>query len=382
MVRDVHYFGAGPAALPTAAVERAAEEFIEYGNCGVGLGEISHRSKEATNIINDTKTKIVELLKVPDTHEVLFVQGGGTGGFAAVTYAMEAFHFSKTGKLGRGDYFVTGSWSSKAISEAQRLGVPTNIVCSGKNSNGKFTGIPKETEYKFSPAEDTAYVYYCDNETVHGIEFKGVPQVPEGTDLVVDVSSNFLSRPIDVSRHAIIFGGAQKNVGIPGISVYIVRKDIIKACLDADPALLRNSGVPVAPSLLDLGLIAKNNSAYNTLSIFAVECINLVLGGLLQRGGIEAQSLEAESKARKLYELIDRNSDFITEVEPAARSRMNIVFKLPDSTTESRFLEEAAKHKLLALKGHRSVGGIRISNYNAITPEDIDILANFMSSFK
>lgn len=382
MTRDVHYFGAGPAALPTEAVEKAAKEFVEYGSTGVGLGEISHRSKEATNIINDTKAKVIKLLDVPDTHEVLFVQGGGTGGFAAVTYAMEAFHFSKTGRMGRGDYFVTGSWSSKAISEAQRLGINTNIVWDGKDSHGGFTRIPKGSEQNFSPVEETAYVYYCDNETVHGIEFKDTPEVPEGTQLVTDVSSNLLSRPIDVSRYAIIFGGAQKNVGIPGVSLYIVRKDIIKACLDADPIELRNAGIPVAPSLLDLGLIAKNNSAYNTVSIFAIECINLVLDGLLQRGGLQAQASQADSKARKIYDLLDKRPEFITDVDASSRSRMNIVFKLPDSTTEARFIEGAAKKRIFGIKGHRSVGGIRISNYNAITPDDVEVLTSFMASFK
>lgn len=377
-MREGYYFGAGPAPLPTSVVERAAEQFVEYEKLGLGLGELSHRSKQATAIIDETKAKVVDLLEVPDTHEVLFVQGGGTGGFAAVIYNVLGAFAAKTGKKGKADYLVTGAWSAKAAAEAKRLGVEANIVCDGKK-NGKYTDIPDESEWKFSDPAETAFVYFCDNETVDGVEFATLPNVPKGSNLVMDMSSNMLSRKVDVSKLAVLFGGAQKNVGIAGVSLYIVRKDILQ---QAPPSELAKLGVPIAPSVIDFGLIAKNNSAYNTVSIFAVQVINLVLAELLAKGGLTAQEVESRAKADKLYALIDRRSDvYLAPVAPRARSRMNIVFNLVDADTEARFLAGAAERKLTGLKGHRSVGGIRISNYNAVVPAAVDELAAYMEEF-
>lgn len=377
-MREGFYFGAGPAALPTEVVKQAAKEFVEYENQGVGLGEISHRSKQATQIIDDAKSKVIEILKVPDTHEVLFIPGGGTGGFAAVIYNLMAAFAAKTGKKGKADYLVTGTWSAKGAAEAKRLGVETNIVFDGKK-DGKYRQIPDQSEWKFSDPAETAFVYFCDNETVDGIEFPQLPQVPEGTNLVMDMSSNMFSRAVDVSKLAVLFGGAQKNVGIAGVSLYVVRKDLLQ---QATPAELAQLGVPIGPSVFDFTLIAKNNSAYNTVSIFAVQVINLVLGDLLAKGGLDAQEKESNAKAEKIYALLDARPElYLTTVAKAARSRMNIVFKFKDADTEERFLKGAAELHLTGLKGHRSVGGIRVSNYNAITPEAIDRLAEYMSKF-
>lgn len=377
-MREGFYFGAGPAPLPTDVIKTAADEFIEYEKLGVGLGEMSHRSKQATEIINDTKAMIKQLWNVPDTHEILFVQGGGTGGFATVTYNMLAWYAKKTGKKGKADYLVTGSWSAKAVAEAKRLGVDANVVCDGKK-NGSYTEIPDKSVWKFGDAKETAYVYYCDNETVHGVEFTEVPEVPEGVELVVDVSSNMLSKPVDFSKFAIVFGGAQKNVGIAGVSLYIVKKEILD---QASVETLSGLGVPIAPSLLDLTLVAKNNSAYNTVSIFAIEVIKLVVKRLLEKGGIKAQQAESETKAKKLYDAIDARDLYIKKVSPSSRSRMNIVFNFADPDTEARFIEAAAERKLTGLKGHRSVGGIRVSNYNAVTPEAVDALVDLLNTFK
>ncbi len=200
-----HYFGAGPALLPTEVLQQAAAELIDYQNIGIGVGEISHRSGPATAIIDSAKDGIKKLLDVPDTHEVFFLQGGGTTGFAAAAYNLMAAFAKKTNKKGKADYFVTGVWSTKAEQEAKRLGFDTNIVVNAKDhNNGKFGIIPPESEWKFSNPKDTAYIYMCDNETVHGVEFPFVPKVPEGVELVADLSSNFLSRKIDVSKYGLI----------------------------------------------------------------------------------------------------------------------------------------------------------------------------------
>lgn len=210
MVRTAttHYFGAGPALLPTEVIKKAAEDLVEYQGCGLGLGEISHRSAPAVAVVNTTKSNIKQLLHVPDTHEIFFLQSGGTGEFSAVVYNLLASFAKKAGKKGKADYLVTGTWSQKAAEEAKRLGVDVNIVVNGKkaSANGKYDFIPEpETWGPFGTADDTAYVYYCDNETVNGVEFSYVPIVPEGVELVADMSSNILSREVDVSKFGLIF---------------------------------------------------------------------------------------------------------------------------------------------------------------------------------
>lgn len=378
MPRHGYYFGAGPAPLPSEVVEKAAEEFIEYEDIGVGLGELSHRSSQATEIIESAKRNIALLLEVPDTHEILFVPGGGTGGFAAIVYNMYAYRWLKTNRVGTANYVVTGTWSAKAAAEARRLCVPVHVAFDGKK-NGSYGPLPAPDNLNYSELEEISYVYYCDNETVDGVEFQTKLEIPEGVDLVMDVSSNMLSRKIDVSKYAIIFGGAQKNVGIAGTSIYIVRKDILEQPNSAD---LANAGLPIAPSILDLKILAKNNSAYNTLSIFAVECIKLVTERLIEKGGLNVQSAESSLKAEKIYKVLDENDKYVTKVPESSRSRMNIVFNLKSPEEEARFIKEAAARELSGIKGHRSVGGIRISNYNAVTMAAIEALIEFMNNFK
>lgn len=378
------YFGAGPAALPTDVVEHAAREFVEYEDQGVGLGEMSHRNAKATDIVNDAKSNIKQYLDIPDTHEVLFLQGGGTGGFATCLYAMGAYIYAKEQRPVVGDYLVTGSWSSKAVGEAKRLGFESNTV--GKPSS--FIEVPKYEE----PAKRGDFLYYCDNETVNGVEFPGKTTAP-GADVeskydlfITDISSNMMSRPIDVSKFAIVFGGAQKNVGIPGVTLYIVRKDILETLSSVKPADLLKAGIPVAPSFLDLSLAAANNSAYNTVSIFAIEVIKLVTARALKRGGLPAQAEETEKKAKLLYSALDSRQDkFDLVVKPEFRSRMNIVFTVKGddpAEAEKKFLADTAKQNISGVKGHRSVGGIRVSNYNAISYEAIEKVTNVVKSFQ
>jgi phosphoserine aminotransferase len=362
-----HYFGAGPALLPSEVLQQAAIDLINYQGLGIGVGEMSHRGSQATSIINETKAKFVQLLNIPDTHEVLFLQGGGTGGFSAIAYNLSGAFAAKTHKKGKADYILTGSWSQKAAEEASRLGIEVNHVVDARKftENGKYGVIPDQSEWKFSNPAETAYVYYCDNETVSGVEFPDIPKVPEGVELVVDMSSNFLSRPVDVSKFGVIFAGAQKNVGIAGISIYIVKKSLLNL-LPAQE--LRKLDIPVGPICLDFPTISKNNSVYNTLSIFALHVMGLNLDHLLRKGDLEHQAVESKRKADKLYAFLDKNNQlFKLPVAKNARSRMNIVFNIPGEGREELFLKEAAIWALTGLKGHRSVGGIRISNCKFVT---------------
>uniref|UniRef100_A0A060TBZ2 phosphoserine transaminase n=1 Tax=Blastobotrys adeninivorans TaxID=409370 RepID=A0A060TBZ2_BLAAD len=371
---QANYFGAGPALLPSEVVEAAAADFIDYKNLGIGVGEISHRSGDAIAIINATKEKITKLLDIPDTHEVFFCQGGGTGGFAAVTYNMLAAYAAKTGKKGKANYFVTGSWSQKACEEAKRLGADVHVVADAKKQNGKYGSIPAQSTWQFS--DDAAYVYYCDNETVHGVEFPEIPKVPEGVELVADMSSNFLSRKVDVSKFGLLFGGAQKNIGIAGVSLYIIKKSLLERPEDDK---LRELGIPLCPIFLDFPSVVKNNSAYNTISILAVQVMNLYMDHLIAKGGLGAQEAEANSKAQKVYAVVDKYPQVYTKlVDEKARSRMNIVFT---TTDDDKFVKGAAERNLTGLKGHRSVGGIRVSNYNAVTENSIDLLVKYMEEF-
>jgi phosphoserine aminotransferase len=364
MARDqVHYFGAGPALLPSEVIEQAASDFVCYKDNGIGLGEISHRSGDATAVINDAKSKIIKLLEIPDTHEVFFGQGGGSGGFAAVVMNLSAAYAARTHKKGKVDYFVTGSWSSKAANEAKRLGLEVNLVLDPKlvpRGGKKFGAIPPKSTWKFSDPKETAYVYYCDNETVDGVEFQTIPDVPEGVELVADMSSNFLSKQIDVSRFGLIFGGAQKNIGIAGVSLYIIKKSLLTSL---PPAELIQLGIPVVPTFLDFQEIVKNNSAYNTVSIFAVRVVELNMDYLLAKGGLKVQEAQSDRKAEKLYEAIDKYPQlFKSPVEKDCRSRMNIVFNIVGDGAEEQFVKQASAKGLTGIKGHRSVGGIRISN--------------------
>lgn len=391
---DPHYFGAGPALLPSEVVVQAAADFVNFKNIGLGLGEISHRSSDAIAVVNETKANLCKVLEIPDTHEVLFLQGGGSGGFSAIAYNMLAAFATKTGKKGKADYFVTGDWSSKASKEAERLGVEVNIVANTKDANGKYRSIPDKSTWKFGPASETAYVYYCDNETVAGVEFPSIPEVPKGVELVTDMSSNIMSRKIDVSKFGLIFGGAQKNIGIAGVSFYVIRKTLLERIPDAQLVAL---GIPLAPIVFDFPTIAKNNSSYNTLPIFAVHVMNLCVKTVMTKGGLEVQQAESERKSKVIYDVLDKNANiFNLPVEKTARSNMNIVFKINGEGLEEKFLKDAGKQGMTGLKGHRSVGGIRISNCecteglcfsgtnnldNAVTEKSVDLLVKFINEF-
>ncbi|KAF2097499.1 PLP-dependent transferase [Rhizodiscina lignyota] len=436
---DVHYFGAGPAPLPTAVLERAAGALLNYKDMGIGICEISHRSPEANQVLADAKQSLTTLLDIPDDYEILFLQSGGSGEFSAVVYHMVALWVERRrlraeedlrtaiadGKTEGGleanvlarlkkeveeelklDYLVTGSWSLKASQEAARLvgSKHVNVALDAREANGgKFGAIPPESDWRLTPriregGSGSALVYYCDNETVDGVEFPSFPQcletLPEDAVdndpplVVADMSSNFISRKVDVKKYAVIFGGAQKNVGNTGITIVIVHKSLLPpAARLASPDLLRQLNLPVGPVTLDWPTIAKNNSLYNTLPIFDVWVAGQVMGDLVQTFGakkIAGQEDVSIQKAKLLYDALERYPQ-VYRIVPAktVRSRMNICFRVcgGDADKEKAFLAGAEKSGLLGLKGHRSVGGIRASNYNAVPLEGAQKLAEYLESF-
>ncbi|KAL1959960.1 hypothetical protein VTO42DRAFT_628 [Malbranchea cinnamomea] len=424
---EVAYFGAGPAPLPTSVIEAAAQALTNFNDSGLGLGEISHRSPIANKIIADVKANLTALIDIPDDYEILFMQGGGSGEFSAVVHNLVSVWVERRRseivaeteeavveqlkkqveeelKL---DYIVTGSWSLKAAQEATRLVGEkyVNIAVDARKANdGKFGKIPPEDTWNLTPTvreggrAAPAFVYYCDNETVDGVEFPSFPKILESQGgreeeerlVVADMSSNFLSRKIDVSKYAVIFGGAQKNVGIAGITVIIIRKSLLPPqTATPPPSLLRklNIGGLPGPIVLDYATIAKNNSLYNTLPIFNLWIAGEVIANLVQTYGaqkISGQEEIAAKKAKLLYDVLDKYPNVYQVVpDKSVRSRMNICFRVygSDAEKEKEFLAGAEKRLLQGLKGHRSVGGIRASNYNAVPLENVERLAQYLDDY-
>ena len=378
---EPNYFGAGPALLPTSVLQQAGKDLINYDNLGIGAGEISHRSKAGVGIIEQTKASLKELLSIPDTHEVFFLQGGGTTGFSSIVTNLTAAHVKKHHKAGTPYYVIDGTWSKKSYEEAERLGFDPKVIVNTKEIDGKFGTIPPTEKWNIpEDLSDASFVYYCDNETVNGVEFRTFPfdKFP-GVEIAADMSSNFLSKPVDVSKYGLIFAGAQKNVGVSGISIYIIKKSL----LDQAPAEdLRKLGLQVTPIAFDYPTVVKNNSAYNTIPTFTVHIVNLVLKDLIAKGGLEAQEKENIAKSDLLYSTLDKYpAIYKLPVEKSVRSRMNIVFTIEGSGLEDKFLEEAEQSKLEGLKGHRSVGGMRASLYNAVTLKSTKLLCDLIEKF-
>ncbi|KAM7241069.1 hypothetical protein CapIbe_007641 [Capra ibex] len=355
-------FGPGPAKLPRSVLLEVQKELLNYKGIGISVLEMSHRSSDFSKIINNTENLVRELLAIPDNYKVIFVQGGGCGQFSAVPLNLIGL------KAGRcADYVVTGSWSAKAAEEAKKFGT-VNIV---HPKLGSYTKIPDPSTWTLNP--DASYVYYCANETVHGVEFDFIPDV-KGAVLVCDMSSNFLSRPVDVSKFGVIFAGAQKNVGSAGVTVVIVRDDLLGFALKE------------CPSVLDYKVQAGNNSLYNTPPCFSIYVMGLVLEWIKNNGGAAAMEKLSSIKSQMIYDIIDNSQGFyVCPVEPQNRSKMNIPFRIGntkgDDALEKRFLDKALELNMISLKGHRSVGGIRVSLYNAVTVEDVQKLAAFMKNF-
>ena len=352
----VFNFSAGPAMIPLAVLEKAQAEMLDWNGTGMSTMEMSHRGKDYMSIAEKAMTDLRDVMAIPDTHEILFLQGGASSQFAMVP--MNLLRGKKTA-----DYINTGAWSKKAIAEAKKY-CEVNIAATTEGNN--FSSAPSQAELKLNP--DAAYVHYTPNETIGGVEFDYIPET-NGVPLVADLSSTILSRPIDVSKFAVIYAGAQKNIGPAGLTVVIVRKDLIGETIDG------------TPGMFDYKTHADNDSMSNTPPTYAWYLAGLVFDWLKQQGGLTAMAEINKRKSDKLYAAIDGSDFYGSPVAINNRSWMNVPFTLADAELDKVFLEEAAKQNLVTLKGHRSVGGMRASIYNAMPEAGVDALVKFMAEF-
>ncbi|MCA1622434.1 MAG: 3-phosphoserine/phosphohydroxythreonine transaminase [Acidobacteria bacterium] len=357
MTERIYNFSAGPAVLPVEVLEKAQSEMLSLGGIGMSVMEISHRSKHFEPILDGAIEGIRELLNVSENYKILFLQGG-----ASLQFSMIPLNF--LGKDETADYIVTGAWGKKALKEGKRCG-NANMIFSTADSG--FKSVPAQDEISFS--ENAKYVHYTSNETIEGVEFK-YDLDGKGAPVVCDASSNILSKPIDVEKHALIYAGAQKNIGPSGVTLVIIRDDLIEQ-------------VPANQhSILDYRALAENNSMLNTPNTWGIYIINLVCEHIKGHGGLAEMEKKNEAKAKILYDAIDASDGFYRgHAEKSARSLMNVTFRLPSEELEKQFASKATAQDLDGLKGHRSVGGIRASIYNAFPREGVEVLVAFMKDF-
>lgn len=349
-------FCAGPAAIPEEVLTQAQADMLDWQGRGLSVMEMSHRSAEFVGIAEQAEADLRELLSISDEFAVLFMQGGATTQFSAVPLNL-------LGSANCVDYINTGQWSKKAIKEAARY-TSVNVVASSEDSN--FSTIPERSSWRMS--KDAAYFHYTPNETIGGVEFHAIPQV--ACPVVADMSSTILSRPIDVSEFGLIYAGAQKNIGPAGLAIVIVRKDLLGRAQDR------------TPSMLDYKVVADGDSMTNTPPTYTWYLAGLVFDWLKRRGGLAAQAVVNQRKADALYAAIDQSSFYDNPVDHECRSLMNIPFTLANAELDKVFLAQAEERGLLNLKGHRSVGGMRASIYNAVTEEAVSALIEFMQEFE
>lgn len=353
----VYNFSAGPAVLPEQVLEQAASEMLDFEGSGMSVMEMSHRSKSFASILDTAEADLRELMGIPDNYKVLFVQGGD-----ALLFASVFFNLAQNGKA---DYIVTGNWSKKAFQEAAHLGDAQTIASSAEKN---FTLIPDVSDLPVR--DDASYVYICQNETIHGTRYAELPNT-KGKVLVADQSSMFLSEPVDVSRYGLIHAGVQKNVGPAGVQIVIVREDLIPV-----------GELAGVPALLNFKTQADAGSLYDTPNCWGIYVCGLVFKWLKARGGLEATREYNERKAAVLYDYLDESKLFTSTVEPMYRSLMNVPFVTGNKELDAEFVAEAAKCGLVNLKGHRSVGGMRASIYNAMPHEGVVKLVDFMRAFE
>lgn len=357
-------FNAGPATLPLPALERARDELLDFAGSGMSVMEHSHRGKEYEAVHDEALALLRELLAVPRDFEVLFLQGG-----ASMQFALVPMSFLPPG--GSADYVVTGAWSAKAHAEAlawaKVAGARVNVAASTKEAGDGYRRVARPEEAKLDP--NAAYVHWSSNETIHGLQYLELPRFG-GAPQVCDMSSDFLWRPIDVSPFAMIYGGAQKNIGPSGVTVVVARRDFV------------DGGRRDLPSILQYRAHAEAKSLLNTPPTFGIYLVRNVLAWIKDLGGLPAVEKRNRAKAAMLYAAIDADAGFYrAPVEKGSRSVMNVVFRLASEDLEKRFVEEAKKQGMVGLKGHRSVGGIRVSLYNAVEPSWVEELARFMKDF-
>ena len=353
----IHNFSAGPAVLPVKVLEQVQRDLLSLPGVGMSVLEISHRSAAFDEIIEGCEADLRKLANIPGNYKVLFLQGG-----ASLQFSMVPMNLLPAG--GSADYIVTGVWAEKAVKEAKRVGT---VKVAGSTAAEKFTRVPRQDELTLDP--NAAYVHLTTNNTIYGTQWREIPDTGK-VPLVADTSSDMYSRPIDVSKYGLIYAGAQKNLAPAGLTLVIVREDL----LARTPATL--------PTMLQYPVHVENKSLYNTPPVFPIYVMRLVLGWLLEQGGLEAVEQLNERKARKIYAEIDRTGFYRGHATPDSRSRMNITFRLPSEELEKKFAKEATAAGLDGLKGHRSVGGIRASIYNAFPEPGVDALVQFMQEFE
>jgi phosphoserine aminotransferase len=353
----VYNFSAGPATLPETVLRQAADEMLDWHGSGMSVMEMSHRGKEFISIATEAETLLRELLAVPANYKVLFMQGGAIGENAIVPMNL------LRGKASI-DFVDSGEWSRKSIKEAKKYAA-TRVVAS--SSGTAYDRVPPRAEWQLDP--EAAYVHICSNETIGGVEYHFTPEVG-GVPLVADMSSNLLSRPVDVSKYGLIYGGAQKNIGPAGLTIVIVREDLLGGAL------------PITPSAFDFSVVAENESMYNTPPTYAIYIAGLVFKWIKARGGLTAMETHNRAKAAVLYDFLDATTFYSSPVARDCRSLMNVPFKLKDATLDAEFLKGAEARGMVQLKGHRAVGGMRASIYNAMPIEGVQALAAYMKEFE
>ena len=352
----VYNFSAGPAMLPQAVLEQAQREMLDWHGSGMSIMEMSHRGEEFTSVAQQAEADLREVMGIPDNYKILFMQGGASSQFAMIP--MNLLRGKRCA-----DYINTGDWSQKAIAEAQRY-CDVNIAAS--TEEGGFTTAPSQEQLNLTP--DAAYMHYILNETIRGVEFDYIPDTGN-VPLVADMSSNILSRPVDVSKFSMIYAGAQKNIGPAGLTVVIIREDMLGEVMDC------------TPSMFNYKIMADNDSMYNTPPTYGLYLAGLVFAWLKAQGGLKAMAAINQRKAEKLYTAIDNDPFYANPVETKYRSWMNVPFTLANDALDATFLTEAKTQGLVTLKGHRLVGGMRASIYNAMPEEGVDALVGFMADF-
>ena len=353
----VYNFSAGPAVLPEEVLQEAADEMLDYRGCGMSVMEMSHRSKVYDNIIKEAEADLRDLMNIPDNYKVLFLQGGASQQFAAIPMNLM--------KNKKAAYIVTGQWAKKAYQEAKMYGDAVEVASSADKT---FSYIPDCSDLDIP--EDADYVYICENNTIYGTKFKELPNT-KGHTLVADVSSCFLSEPVDVTKYGVIYGGVQKNVGPAGVVIVIIREDLI-----TDDVL------PGTPTMLKYKTQADADSLYNTPPCYGIYICGKVFKWLKKMGGLEVMKQRNEEKAKILYDFLDQRKLFKGTVVPKDRSLMNVPFVTGDADLDAKFVKEATEAGFVNLKGHRTVGGMRASIYNAMPKEGVEKLVAFMKKFE
>ena len=356
----IYNFSAGPAVLPKEVLAQAAADMLDWHGSGMSVMEMSHRGPEFISIYQAAERDLRELLAVPANYKILFMQGGGLAQNAIVPLNLVG-HKAQPATI---DFVHTGSWSGKSIKEAARYAT-VNVAASGQA--GAFTGVPPQSEWQLTP--DAAYLHVCTNETIDGVEFNFVPELPAGATIVADMSSHILSRPVDVARYGVIFAGAQKNIGPAGLTLVIVREDLLGKAL------------AICPSAFDWKTVADNDSMYNTPPTYAIYIAGLVFQWLKRQGGVAEMERRNIAKAELLYAALDADDFYQNRVAKEYRSRMNVPFYLRDESKNEAFLAGAKQRGLLQLKGHKSVGGMRASIYNAMPIEGVQALVDYLNEF-